>query len=118
MRGRRCMPKVAVTFACGLYDRMSALYTGEVKPEGIDLNFLIIDEPRQIFDRMGKKSRVRRLRNVEHRGLQPARRRPQRDGRTAGVSFPRLPPWFHHRQPQSSEGAEGPQGQADRRSAL
>jgi len=48
------MPKVAVTFACGLYDRMSALYTGEVKPEGIDLNFLAIDEPRQIFDRMGK----------------------------------------------------------------
>src|SRR5262245_66681513 len=48
------MPKVAVTFACGLYDRMSALYTGEVKPEGIDLNSLAIDEPRQIFDRMGK----------------------------------------------------------------
>jgi len=48
------MPKVAVTFACGLYDRMSALYTGEVKPESIDLNFLAIDEPRQIFDRMGK----------------------------------------------------------------
>src|SRR5215813_5818262 len=48
------MPKVAVTFACGLYDRMSALYIGEVKPEGIDLNFLAIDEPRQIFDRMGK----------------------------------------------------------------
>jgi 4,5-dihydroxyphthalate decarboxylase len=48
------MPKVAVTFACGLYDRMSALYTGEVKSEGIDLNFLVIDEPRQIFDRMGK----------------------------------------------------------------
>jgi len=43
-----------MTFACGLYDRMSALYTGEVKPEGIDLNFLAIDEPRQIFDRMGK----------------------------------------------------------------
>ena len=38
------MPKVAVTFACGLYDRMSALYTGEVKPEGVDLNFLIIDQ--------------------------------------------------------------------------
>jgi 4,5-dihydroxyphthalate decarboxylase len=48
------MPQVTVTFACGLYDRMSALYTGEVKPEGIDLNFLAIDEPRQIFDRMGK----------------------------------------------------------------
>src|SRR5262252_3075939 len=48
------MPKVSVTFACGLYDRMLALYTGEVKPDGIDLNFLAIDDPRQIFDRMGK----------------------------------------------------------------
>src|SRR5438128_8868897 len=54
MRGRHFMPKVAITFACGLYDRMLALYTGEVKPDGIDLNFLAIDEPRQIFDRMGK----------------------------------------------------------------
>ena len=48
------MPKVSLTFACGLYDRMLALYTGEVEPEGIDLNFLAIDDPRQIFDRMGK----------------------------------------------------------------
>ena len=48
------MPNVPITFACGLYDRMLALYTGEVKPEGIDLNFLAIDDPRQIFDRMGK----------------------------------------------------------------
>ena len=48
------MPDVSMTFACGLYDRMLALYTGEVKPEGIDLNFLAIDDPRQIFDRMGK----------------------------------------------------------------
>jgi 4,5-dihydroxyphthalate decarboxylase len=43
---------VPITFACGLYDRMQALYTGEVKPEGIDLNFLNIDAPRVIFDRM------------------------------------------------------------------
>ncbi|MCC6777403.1 MAG: ABC transporter substrate-binding protein [Hyphomicrobiales bacterium] len=48
------MSKVPITFACGLYDRMLALYTGEVKPDGIDLNFLAIDDPRQIFDRMGK----------------------------------------------------------------
>ncbi len=48
------MPNVPITFACGLYDRMLALYTGEVKPEGIDLNFLAIDDPRQIFDRMSK----------------------------------------------------------------
>ena len=43
-----------MTFACGLYDRMLALYTGEVQAEGIDLAFLAIDDPRQIFDRMGK----------------------------------------------------------------
>ncbi len=41
-----------LTFACGLYDRMLPLYTGDVRPEGIDLNFLAIDNPREIFDRM------------------------------------------------------------------
>ena len=41
-----------LTFACGLYDRMVPLYTGDVRPEGIDLEFLAIDDPRQIFDRM------------------------------------------------------------------
>ena len=48
------MSGIPITFACGLYDRMLALYTGEVAPEGIDLNFLAIDSPREIFDRMGK----------------------------------------------------------------
>ena len=48
------MAKIPMTFACGLYDRMLALYTGEVQAEGIDLAFLAIDDPRQIFDRMGK----------------------------------------------------------------
>src|SRR5262245_50695716 len=48
------MPKLPITFACGLYDRMVPLYAGEAKAEGIDLNFLAIDDPRQIFDRMGK----------------------------------------------------------------
>lgn len=46
------MPSLPITFACGLYDRMLALQTGEIKPDGIDLNFLIMDNPRQIFDRM------------------------------------------------------------------
>ena len=31
---------------------MQPLYTGEVKAEGIDLNFIAIDQPRPIFDRM------------------------------------------------------------------
>ena len=46
------MSKLRLTFACGLYDRMLALYTGDVQPEGIDLNYLVVDESRQIFDRM------------------------------------------------------------------
>jgi 4,5-dihydroxyphthalate decarboxylase len=46
------MAGVPITFACGLYDRTLPLYTGEVKPEGIDLNYLAIDHPREIFDRM------------------------------------------------------------------
>src|SRR6476661_2119166 len=41
-----------LSFACALYDRMEPLYTGEVKPDGIDLNFIPIEEPRPIFDRM------------------------------------------------------------------
>ena len=46
------MPRLQLSFACGLYDRMLALYTGDVKPDGIDLNFIAIDQPRPIFDRM------------------------------------------------------------------
>ncbi len=46
------MSKLQLSFACGLYDRMQPLYTGEVEPLGIDLNFMAIENPRQIFDRM------------------------------------------------------------------
>ena len=46
------MSKLPLTFACGLYDRMLALHTGEVQVEGVDLNFLVDDNPRNIFDRM------------------------------------------------------------------
>jgi 4,5-dihydroxyphthalate decarboxylase len=46
------MSKLPMTFACGVYDRMYALYTGEVQPEGIDLNFIEVGHPRELFDRM------------------------------------------------------------------
>jgi ABC-type nitrate/sulfonate/bicarbonate transport system substrate-binding protein len=46
------MPKLPMTFACGLYDRMMPLYTGEVKADGIDLNFIPVHHPRDLFDRM------------------------------------------------------------------
>ena len=57
--------RLPLTFACGLYDRMLRLYTGEVQPRGIDLKFLANDEPRDIFDRMGRQARIRRVGNVE-----------------------------------------------------
>jgi 4,5-dihydroxyphthalate decarboxylase len=47
------MSKPTLTFACGLYDRVLPLYTGDVKPVGLDINFLAINNPREIFDRMG-----------------------------------------------------------------
>jgi 4,5-dihydroxyphthalate decarboxylase len=43
---------VPLKFGCGLYDRMVPLYSGEVKPEGIDLSFEAIDNPRDVFERM------------------------------------------------------------------
>ncbi|OGA18650.1 MAG: hypothetical protein A3H32_14030 [Betaproteobacteria bacterium RIFCSPLOWO2_02_FULL_63_19] len=46
------MQNTKLTFACGLYDRMQPLYTGEVNPEGIDLDFRVIEWSREIFDRM------------------------------------------------------------------
>jgi 4,5-dihydroxyphthalate decarboxylase len=45
--------QVQLKFGCGLYDRMVPLYLGKTKPEGIDLKCEIVDEPRQLFDRMG-----------------------------------------------------------------
>lgn len=41
-----------ITFACSLYDRMQPLYTGEVKPEGFELDFVAVEWARTIFDRM------------------------------------------------------------------
>jgi 4,5-dihydroxyphthalate decarboxylase len=49
------MSGLPITFACGLYDRMQALQTGEIKPDGVDLNFLVMDNPREIFDRMSNR---------------------------------------------------------------
>ena len=46
------MADLKLTFACGLYDRMLPLYTGEVKPEGIDLRFVVENAPRRLFDQM------------------------------------------------------------------
>ncbi len=47
------MSLLPLNFASGLYDRMVPLFTKVVQPAGIDLNFIIINSPRAIFDRMG-----------------------------------------------------------------
>jgi 4,5-dihydroxyphthalate decarboxylase len=47
------MSRLSLTFACGLYDRLVPLYSRAVQVSGIDLNFIVIDSPRAIFDRMG-----------------------------------------------------------------
>ena len=46
------MSRLSLTFACGRYDRMEPLRTGDVQVEGIDLNFLPMEAGREIFDRM------------------------------------------------------------------
>jgi 4,5-dihydroxyphthalate decarboxylase len=50
------MADLKLTFACGPYDRMEALKSGAVKPDGIDLQYVSIRSPRQIFDKMGGRN--------------------------------------------------------------
>ncbi len=45
---------LTLSFACGYYDRMFPLDSGEVQPEGIKLNCIKIENPREVFDRMGR----------------------------------------------------------------
>ena len=48
------MTDLQVTMACGPYDRMQALKDGVIKPEGIDLRYIEIQSPPEIFARMLK----------------------------------------------------------------
>lgn len=46
------MGDLPLSLDCGPYDRTQALRTGEVKPAGIDLTYVVPDEERQVFARM------------------------------------------------------------------
>lgn len=46
------MANLTLSLACGPYDRAEALRTGEVRPEGIDLTYIPIQSPPEIFTRM------------------------------------------------------------------
>jgi 4,5-dihydroxyphthalate decarboxylase len=43
---------LSLSFACGPYDRTEALAKDLVKPAGIDLNYILIEHPRDTYDRM------------------------------------------------------------------
>ena len=46
------MSDLRLTLACGPYDRMAALASGAVKPDGIDLDCVAIGSPPELFRRM------------------------------------------------------------------
>jgi 4,5-dihydroxyphthalate decarboxylase len=48
------MSRLPLTMACGPYDRMEALIQGLVQPEAIDLRYIPIQSPPEIFARMIK----------------------------------------------------------------
>src|SRR3954452_9201663 len=48
------MSRLPLTMACGPYDRMEALSLGVIQPEGIDLRYIAIQSPPEIFARMIK----------------------------------------------------------------
>lgn len=43
-----------IHFACGPYDRIEALRTGEVSIPGVDLDIVTVQSPRELFDRMNR----------------------------------------------------------------
>ncbi|MFP5336726.1 MAG: ABC transporter substrate-binding protein [Actinomycetes bacterium] len=50
------MSRLPLTLACGPYDRTEALRTGVVRPEGIDLLYVPIQSPPELFARMVHKT--------------------------------------------------------------
>lgn len=46
------MERPRLTLACGSYDRIDPLRDGTVRPQGIDLEVVTVDDPRELFDRV------------------------------------------------------------------
>ena len=43
-----------LTFACGPYDRMDALRTGDIRIPGVELDVVTIQSPRELFDKVSQ----------------------------------------------------------------
>src|ERR1035437_7087109 len=46
------MPKLRLSLGCGAYDRTRALREGIISPEGIDLIYVTVSQPSELFWRM------------------------------------------------------------------
>ena len=46
--------RLSLSFGCGPYDRMEALRSSVIQPEGIDLTYVAVEPPPQVVDRMVK----------------------------------------------------------------
>ena len=90
------MANVPLSFVCGLYDRMLPLYTGEVKVADVDLDFVVEENPRAIFDLMAGSD--------------------QHDA--AEMSSSEYISQTVHKHPSRHQDAQGPRGQAGRAAAL
>jgi 4,5-dihydroxyphthalate decarboxylase len=62
------MTKLALTLACGPYDRIEALRNKTVEPDGIDLGVQVFEDPRELFDRVmsGEGFDVAEMSTSEH----------------------------------------------------
>src|ERR671931_2342887 len=49
------MSRLTFTLACDTYDRTEALRTGEMRPEGMDLVYVSVQSPPELFARMVHK---------------------------------------------------------------
>lgn len=49
---KKASSALRIKFGCGSYDRLEALWTGAVKPQGLEIAVTRIDAPRQLFDLM------------------------------------------------------------------
>ncbi len=89
--------KTPLTFACGAYDRTLPLMTREVTVDGVDLNYVVVDEPREIFDRMAGGEGFD-LAEMSLSGIHlPLRRETKSVRRTADLSVARVPAQHDHR---------------------
>jgi 4,5-dihydroxyphthalate decarboxylase len=43
-----------LTFACGPYDRIDALRTGEIRIPDVELDVVTIQSPRELFDKVSQ----------------------------------------------------------------